>query len=183
MVGGTSDAGDQESAATGDEANVTSSQRTIPIVDTETPGKVAISMRAAGVTVVTYLSRGEGKANGQGQEQEQEQGGGEAEVKGEAQQDTSVQDLVVTLSETSARDIEACSEIDSVRGKVRKIGSAGWFGRQVGHKLLSNLVAPCPTCWIGARMPKAMFVLCICGACTCTPSKTLISDVQRTAAL
>lgn len=128
VVGGSGDAGDQESGTMGDEADVSSSQRSIPIVDTETPGKVAISMRAAGVTVVTYLSRGEGKSHVQGQGQ----GQGQGEAEGEAQQGTSMQDqdLVVTLSETSAREIEACSEIDTVRGKVRKIGSfCEWFGR------------------------------------------------------
>eukprot|EP00752_Nemacystus_decipiens_P001758 g1699.t2 len=103
VVGGSGDAGDEESPAAGDEDSVSSAQGSIPIVNTETPRKVAMSMRAAGVTVVTYLSRGEGKTNGQGER--------------EAQQDTRLQDVVVTLSETSAREIEACSEMDIVRGK------------------------------------------------------------------
>lgn len=123
MVGGNGDAGglDRDSSTTGDEANVPSSQRSIPIVDTETPGKVAISMRAAGVTVVTYLSRGEGKAGGQG----------EGEGEGLAQQDD-MQDMVGTLTETSAREIEACAEIDTIRGKVRRHGTARSVGSCLG---------------------------------------------------
>lgn len=152
VVGGSGNTGDQGASTAGDGANVSTSQRSIPIVETERPGKVAMSMRAAGMTVVTYISRGEGKANGQG----------EGKAKGEAEQDTSMQDLVVTLSETSAREIEACSEIDTVRGKVRKSGSGSCLG--VGwHKLLFNCVAPCLTCSIEACIPKVMLVFCICG--------------------
>lgn len=117
VVGGSGGAGDQESVATGDEANFSSSLHSIPIVDTEAPRKVTMSMRAAGATVVTYLSRGEGKADRRGK------GGREAEAEGLAQQSPSVQDLVVTLSETTAREIEACSEIDAIRGKVRRTGT------------------------------------------------------------
>lgn len=108
-MGGSGDARDQEFSTTGNKANASSAQRSIPIVDTERPGKVTMSMRAAGVTVVTYLSRGEGEGTREG------------EREGLAQQDNIMQNTVVTLTETSARQIEACSEIDTVRGKVRKM--------------------------------------------------------------
>eukprot|EP00903_Cladosiphon_okamuranus_P005340 g5337.t1 len=109
-VGGSGDAGDPDSATTGDNAKFSRRLRSIPVVDTELPGKIAMSVRAAGVTVVTYLSRGEGRAKGHGGRE----AGGDAE--GEAQQHTKMQDLVVILSETSVREVEACSEIDTVRG-------------------------------------------------------------------
>ena len=101
-VGGSSDAPDVEPASrSSNGAQAFDSQRSIPIVDTETPGKVTLSMRAAGVTVVTYLGRGDGSGLPQ-----------------KDPQDT--RDMVVTLTETSAREIEGCAEIDAVRGKVRE---------------------------------------------------------------
>lgn len=77
-------------------------------MDTEIPGKVTISMRAAGVTVVTYLGHGGGSG-----------------LPDEDPQD--MHDAVVTLTETSAREIEACAEIDATRGNVS--GGEGRGGR------------------------------------------------------
>lgn len=110
LVAGSADSSsgraNEEPAAPGTEDKARSVQRSIPIVDTHTPGTVEISMRAAGVTVVTYLVSSASLAR--------EEGG----------RGSSQQDVVVTLTEASARQIEACAMMDIVRGTVRRNGIA-----------------------------------------------------------
>lgn len=66
-------------------------------------------MRAAGVTVVTYLNSSAALARA---------GRGEVSLRQERR------DEVVTLTDTSVREIEVCAEMDVARGKVRGMG--GW---------------------------------------------------------
>lgn len=80
-------------------------------MDTETPGKVTMSMRAAGITVVTYLGHGDGSSLPQEDQQDMHH----------------VAVTAVTLTETSAREIETTAEIDAVLGKV---GGVEWSGRE-----------------------------------------------------
>lgn len=65
-----------------------------------------MSMRAAGVTVVTYLNSSAALARA---------------GRGEGPLQQQVQDTVVTLTDTSAREIEVCAEMDVARGKVRRM--------------------------------------------------------------
>lgn len=107
MVAGSADGSsgraNEKPAAPSAEDNARSVQRSIPIVDKHTPGTVEISMRAAGVTVVTYLVSSASLAR-------------EECGQGSSQQD------VVTLTEASARQIEACAKMDIVRGTVSRDG-------------------------------------------------------------
>lgn len=96
----------EKPAAPGTEDKARRVQRSIPVVDTHTPGTVEMSMRAAGVTVVTYLVSSASL------------------VREGCRRGSSQQDVVVTLTEASARQIEACAKIDTVRGTVRRDGIA-----------------------------------------------------------
>lgn len=106
-------------ATSSDEARATSNQRSIPTVDTDTPGKVVMSIRAAGVTVATYLNSSAALVRAG-------RGGGSLQQE--------VQDTVVTLFDTSAREIEVCSEMDVNRGKVGRKG-----GTEDGMGILESL--------------------------------------------
>lgn len=75
-------------------------------------------MRAAGVTVVTYLNSSAALARA---------GHGEGSFGQE------MQDEVVTLTDTSVREIEVCAEMDVARGKVGGRGCGGPHGGGWGH--------------------------------------------------
>ncbi|CAM9600860.1 unnamed protein product [Ectocarpus sp. 4 AP-2014] len=102
LVAGSADSSsgraNEKPAAPSTEDKARSAHCSIPIADTHTPGTVEISMRAAGVTVVTYLVSSAPLAR--------EEGG----------RGSSQQDVVVTLTEASARQIEACAKMEIVRG-------------------------------------------------------------------
>ncbi|CAM9169048.1 unnamed protein product [Ectocarpus fasciculatus] len=118
---GSSGRANEQPAAPGAEDKARSVQRSIPIVDKHTPGTVEISMRAAGVTVVTYLVSSASLAReGYGQ--------------GSSQQD------VVTLTEASARQIEACAKMDIVRGTFAVALEAATI-----QLLDKSLLRPAPT--------------------------------------
>ncbi|CAM9710976.1 unnamed protein product [Pylaiella littoralis] len=101
-AGGSSATRDQMHATSSDESRAASNQRSIPTVDTDTPRKVVMSIRAAGVTVATYLNSSAALVRAG-------RGGGSLQQE--------VQDTVMTLFDTSAREIEICSEMDVNRGK------------------------------------------------------------------
>lgn len=83
---------------------VAQDQRSIPVVDTDTPERLSVSIRASGVTIVVYL-------NSSG-----------ALPRADTVEGLPLQDVVVTVTETSVRQIEACVEVNVVSGKVRKLG-------------------------------------------------------------
>ncbi|CAM9786929.1 unnamed protein product [Hapterophycus canaliculatus] len=98
-------------------------QLSIPVVDTDTPERISMSIRAGGATVVVYLNSSAtspraGSAEGLPQ-----------------------QDVVVTLTSASVRQIEACVEVDVVRGKFALTLDAATV-QLVDKSLLKQTEAP-----------------------------------------
>lgn len=100
----------------------------IPIVATELPGHVVISMRIAGVNMATFVNSTAALARaGHGD-------GGLPE-----------RDEVVTLTEASALHIEACVEMDVARGKVRGGTLLRGLGRTLSEVMMAERVVSKPT--------------------------------------
>lgn len=98
---GSASAKAEESAAPDAQPRRARNNRRIPVVDTQAPGQITVSVRAVGVRLATYLNSSAALAR--------------ADLRFCS---LSERDEVVTLTEASAREIEACLEADVVHGKV-----------------------------------------------------------------
>lgn len=106
----------------------------IPIVDMKMPGQVVISLRIAGVKLATFVNSTAALARA-----------------GHAGRGLPERDELVTLTEGSALQIEACAEMDVARGKVRGGTLCQWFGERMCCRRLrrpqSTASKPLSTPW------------------------------------